>query len=71
MLDRVDTSRIHARLFDLASNFDHEFTLIMENNRTQYVYETYPFQFFAALGNIKSYFRGVTSVKWLQLPNVT
>ncbi|CAG8696218.1 11807_t:CDS:1, partial [Funneliformis caledonium] len=57
MLDGVDSSRIHARFFDLASNSDREFTPIMENNRTQYVCETYPFQFFAALGDIKSYFR--------------
>ncbi|CAG8619643.1 8579_t:CDS:1, partial [Funneliformis caledonium] len=56
MLDGVDVSQIHARLFDLTSNSDHEFTPIMENNRTQYVCKTYLFRFFTALGDIKSYF---------------
>jgi hypothetical protein len=62
MLDGVDANRIHARLFELASDSDREFTPIMDNNRTQFVCETYPFRFFAALGDVKSYFRGTS--KW-------
>ncbi|CAI2193226.1 9345_t:CDS:2, partial [Funneliformis geosporum] len=56
MLDEMDTSQIHVRLFDLASNSDCEFTLVMENNRIQFVCEAYLFRFFATLGDIKSYF---------------
>ena len=59
-------------LVDLASNSDREFTLIMENNRTQYICEIYSFQFFAALSDIKSYFCDTS--KWtdkvLQLSNL-
>ncbi|RIB23654.1 hypothetical protein C2G38_2170550 [Gigaspora rosea] len=58
MLDGVDTSRIHTRLFELAPNSDREFTPIIDSNRTQFVCEAYPFRFFAALGDVKSYLHG-------------
>ncbi|CAG8823921.1 15253_t:CDS:1, partial [Gigaspora rosea] len=62
MLNGVDASRIHARLFDLAPNSDREFTPIIDSNRTQFVCEAYPFRFFVALDDVKSYLHGTS--KW-------
>ena len=63
MLDGINAGRIHARLFDQVSDSNREFAPILTNDRVQFACEMYPFQFFAALNDIKTVFCGTS--KWI------
>ncbi|RIA95991.1 hypothetical protein C1645_859771 [Glomus cerebriforme] len=59
----LNEGRIHARLYDLKSDSEHEFILIISQNRTQFIYESSPFRFITHLGSVLEEYHGTSH--WL------
>ncbi|RIB17836.1 hypothetical protein C2G38_2186250 [Gigaspora rosea] len=52
LLDDSNEGKIHARLYDLKSDSDQEFVLIISSNRAQFVCKSNIFRFIACLGSV-------------------
>ncbi|CAG8726436.1 16382_t:CDS:2, partial [Racocetra fulgida] len=64
LLNSINEGKIHARLYNLKSNFDQEFVPIISSNCTQFVCETNVFRFIAHLGSVSEEYCGDSC--WLE-----